>query len=266
MRCSPSTESWVILALQRGDPDMQCFHEQGQTGCSACEVAELRHTTNDRRARIELRFGQFVEKYEALEDDEHPICLVDHGGDIACDVPKPRCEIRYLDACEEGCYECRLYQRQMMDGIDVVRLWTYLAANQGTTRRILNYLSYLLMATLAVPFLPRPDLLIATSPQFFCGWAGVLTSRMRGVPFVLEIRDIWPESIAVVGALSNRRVLATLEWLELKMYAAADHIVTVGEGYRRRLLEKNVAASRISIVFTSILLSFEFDGSTVSDG
>jgi glycosyltransferase involved in cell wall biosynthesis len=72
------------------------------------------------------------------------------------------------------------------------------------------------------------------------------------MPFVLEIRDLWPESIVAVGAMSNRRVIAFLEKLEKKMYAAATHIVTVGEGYKRRIVAKGVDPNRITIVTNGV--------------
>jgi len=145
-------------------------------------------------------------------------------------------------------YRNRLYQRESVEGIDVRRVWTYLAANEGAVRRIANYLSYLLTATLAALLAPRPDVLIATSPQFFCGWAGVLASGLRRTPFVLEIRDLWPESIVAVGAMRPSRWIRLLEALERRMYAAATQIVTVGEGYRRKLAERGVPSEEVEVV------------------
>lgn len=145
-------------------------------------------------------------------------------------------------------YANRCWQRQLVEGVEVIRVWSFLTANKGTRRRILNYLSYMLTATLACLFLRRPDVLIATSPQFFCGWAGVLASRLRGLCFVLEIRDLWPESISAVEAIRNRAVIRFLEFLELRMYAAAGHIVTVGDGYRERLEARGVDPVRISVI------------------
>ncbi len=138
--------------------------------------------------------------------------------------------------------------REQMDGVEVIRVWTWLAANAGTARRILNFVSYMLTATLAGLGGRRPDVVIATSPQFFCGWAGVLVSTLRRLPFVLEIRDLWPESIVAVGAMGESRLIRFLEWLELRMYAAADLIVTVGEGYREKLLAKGVEAERLRVI------------------
>ena len=152
-------------------------------------------------------------------------------------------------------------QEEEVDGVRVFRVWTYLAPNRGSGRRILNYLSYMVSAVLKVLFLRRPDVIIATSPQFFCGWAGVLSkwwyrvSRIGAARprFVLEIRDIWPESIGAVDAMSQRSVMVRiLEWLEVRMYAAAHCIVTVGEGYRQRLLERGVPEEKMAIVMNGV--------------
>jgi len=145
-------------------------------------------------------------------------------------------------------YANKCFQRERVDGIETIRVWTYLAANKGTTRRILNYLSLMFTATVAALFVRKPDLVIATSPQFFCGWAGVWVSRLRRIPFILEIRDLWPESIVAVGAMRAGCWLRLLEWLEKRMYAAATRIVTVGEGYRDQLADRGVATERIDIV------------------
>ena len=153
-------------------------------------------------------------------------------------------------------YHNRLWQREMVDGIDVVRIWTYIAPNKGTARRIANYLSYMISATLAALFLPRPDICIATSPQFFCGFAGTLYSTIRRVPFILEIRDIWPDSIETVGAMSHPKVLGFIAWLAGRMYASADHIVTVGDGYREELEKHGVAPERVSVVTNGADLDF----------
>jgi glycosyltransferase involved in cell wall biosynthesis len=149
-------------------------------------------------------------------------------------------------------YKNRLIQQEVIDGVKVVRVWSYIAPNKGTLRRIVNFVSFMVMATFFGLFQKRPDMVIATSPQFFCGWAGVLVSKLRRLPFTLEIRDIWPESIVAVGANLGPRLIKVLEWLELKMYKAADHIVTVGEGYRRKLVEKGVKPEKIGIVTNGV--------------
>ena len=149
-------------------------------------------------------------------------------------------------------YKNRLSQRETIEGIDVRRVWTYIAPNKGTFRRIANFVSYMVTATIYSLVIRKPDVIIATSPQFFCGWAGVLASFIKRSPFILEIRDLWPESIVAVGAMNNPNIIRFLELLEKIMYRAADHIVTVGAGYRDRLVEKGVQTEDISIVMNGV--------------
>jgi len=144
------------------------------------------------------------------------------------------------------------WRTEDIDGIRVVRVWTLLAPNSGTVRRILNYLSYLVFAVLAAVWQPRPDVVVATSPQFFCGWAGVLVSWIKWRPFVLEIRDIWPESISAVGAMKKGVAIRLLEWLERRMYLAAEHIITVGNGYRDNILSKVEMPNRVSVITNGV--------------
>lgn len=149
-------------------------------------------------------------------------------------------------------YRNRLRQVEFVEGIRVVRVVTFLAANRGRWRRIANYLSYLAAAVPAGLFERRPDVVVATSPQFFCGWAGVLVSRFRRRPLLLEIRDLWPESILAVDAMRLRIGLRLLETLERWMYGAARRVVTVGDGYRTRLIERGVDPSRVSVVMNGV--------------
>ena len=149
-------------------------------------------------------------------------------------------------------YQNKPYQREEVDGIDVVRVWTYIAANEGTIKRIANYTSYLMTSVLAAAGLQRPDVIVATSPQFFCGWSGVLTHLWRGIPFVLEIRDLWPDSITAVGAMQQPALLRLLYQLEDWMYKAATHIVTVGDGYKEELLHKGVNIEKISVITNGV--------------
>lgn len=139
-------------------------------------------------------------------------------------------------------------QVETIDRVRILRVWTYIAANQRLVRRVLNYASFMCSAVLVAMFRPRPDVIIATSPQFFCGWAGAIAAWLKRRPFVLEVRDLWPESIVAVGAMKRGALLRSLEWLERRLYRAATHIVAVGEGYRRGLLERGVESTRITLI------------------
>ena len=137
---------------------------------------------------------------------------------------------------------------ETINGVKVERVKLYIAANKGAVRRMLNFVSYFFKALLAALRLPKPDVVIATSPQIFCGYAGVWYKRLRHVPLVIEIRDIWPESMGAVGAHIPKLAYWMLEKIERTMYRTCDKLVTVGEGYRVRLMEKGVPGDKISIV------------------
>lgn len=142
------------------------------------------------------------------------------------------------------------FRCEIVDGIRVIRVWSLLAANSGFVRRILNYVSYMIMAAGVGLWVRRPDIIIATSPQFFCGWAGVIVQFVRRLPFVLEIRDIWPESITAVGAMKRGTVIRVLEWLEKRMYASADRIVAVGRGYKSNIVGKTVTP--VDVIYNGV--------------
>ena len=144
---------------------------------------------------------------------------------------------------------------EVINGVKVERVKLYIAANKGAVKRMLNFVSYFFKALFAVLRLPKPDVVIATSPQIFCGYAGVWYKRLKKVPLVIEIRDIWPESMGAVGAHIPRLAYWGLERIERAMYRVCDRLVTVGEGYRERLAAKGVANEKMSVVMNGTDLS-----------
>jgi glycosyltransferase involved in cell wall biosynthesis len=152
-------------------------------------------------------------------------------------------------------YRNRLWQSESMDGIRVIRVWSYITANEGTLKRILDYVSYMVSATLAALFVRRIDIVVATSPQFFTACAGYAVTRIRRRPFVFELRDLWPESIRAVGALRNERILRFLEWLELFLYRKANAIVSVTHAFRANLAARGIAEEKIFVVTNGADLS-----------
>lgn len=175
---------------------------------------------------------------------EHCRRWVDAGHQVTVITGAPNCPTGVVF---DG-YRNAWRSEEQQAGIRVIRVWTFLSANKGFFGRTGNFISYMLTATWAAVWLNNVDVMVATSPQFFCGWAGVLCRWLRRWPFVLEIRDIWPESIVAVGAMRKSLTVWCLEWLERRMYAAADFLVTVGDGYRRQLLDRRVPADKIAVV------------------
>jgi len=128
-------------------------------------------------------------------------------------------------------YRNRFIQREVIDGVDVIRLWTFIAANEGVFLRTLNYLSFLLSVLIALPWLPRADIVLSTSPNLFCGVAGGLLAKIIRRPWVLEIRDLWPESIVAVGAIKSRAIIAPFVLLERWAYRMATTVVSLTDSF-----------------------------------
>ena len=152
-------------------------------------------------------------------------------------------------------YRNKLWQSETRDGVKIVRLWTWLAANEGFLSRILNYVSYLVAALLALPFLPRADVIVTTSPQFFCGMVGLFARPIKRAPWVLEIRDLWPESIVAVGAMKKGFAIRLLEWLEGFAYRQADAIVSLTRGFVPHIAARCGDPSKIAVFMNGADLS-----------
>jgi hypothetical protein len=123
-------------------------------------------------------------------------------------------------------YSNRLWQRDDVDGIRVVRVWSYITPNEAFAKRVLDYMSYMVMAFVAAFFVRRVDVIVGTSPQFFTVCAAYGVSLVKRRPWLFELRDIWPESISAVGAMKSGWLLDALEGLELFLYRKAAAIVS----------------------------------------
>lgn len=153
-------------------------------------------------------------------------------------------------------YQNKFFQKENLDGINVIRLWTYVTANEGFVKRTLNYISYLVAVVIAIPFLPKTDVVISTSPQFFCGLAGYFVKLFKRASWILEIRDLWPESIIAVGAITHKKIIRILEYAEKKAYQKADHIVVVTDAFKEFIAAKGVNSDKITIIKNGVDLSF----------
>jgi len=135
-------------------------------------------------------------------------------------------------------------------GVHVARTPIYAAPNKGTLRRSLNYGSYSLSAATIGPFITaRPDVVVATSPQFLTAVAGYAVARVKRVPFVLEVRDLWPASIVDVGALRPESpVVRMLVAAERFLYRHADHIVVVTDSFVDAITAHGIPREKISVI------------------
>lgn len=149
-------------------------------------------------------------------------------------------------------YRNRIWQEETIAGIRVIRVWTYISANEGFAKRTLDYLSYMVTGFLASLFVRRVDVVVGTSPQFFTVCATYVASLFKRVPWVFELRDIWPESIRVVGAIKQSKVLDLLERIELFLYLKANAIVSVTHAFRTSLIQRGVNGDKIHVVTNGV--------------
>ena len=152
-------------------------------------------------------------------------------------------------------YRNRWHQTEVVDGIRVVRVKTYIAANAGFLKRTLDYVSFMVSGFFAGLFEKRPDVVIGTSPQFFCALGAWALATVRRVPFVMEVRDLWPESIVAVGALKPGFIVRRLEAIEMMLYHRAKWIVVVTKAFKRNLVGRGIPASKIDVVFNGVDLA-----------
>jgi glycosyltransferase involved in cell wall biosynthesis len=161
-------------------------------------------------------------------------------------------------------YRNRLWYREKIAGIEVIRLWTALAANEGFVRRTLNYFSYLIAVVIGTPFFPKADIVLSTSPQFFCGLAGYPVSRLRRIPWILEIRDLWPESIVAVGAMRQPFIIRALQTVERFAYRHAKQIVSVSDAFIPHFEGCGVSRRNISVIPNGVDMA-DFGASHTTD-
>jgi colanic acid biosynthesis glycosyl transferase WcaI len=152
-------------------------------------------------------------------------------------------------------YRNRWRQVEQIDGIRVVRVKTFIAPNAGTVLRIIDFLSFMVSSFVAGLFERRPDVLAATSPQFFVAVAGCVLAMVRRCPFVLEVSDLWPASIVAVGAMKQNVALRGLESVEMFLYRRAAVIVTLTASFKRNLVRRGVDERKVHVVINGVDLS-----------
>jgi len=145
-------------------------------------------------------------------------------------------------------YKNQWYGRESIDGINVVRVKTFIAANDGVVLRTLDFVSFMVSAAIAGLFEPRPDVVIATSPQFFTAIAGWALAGVRRLPFVFELGDLWPRSIVAVGAIRARWVINMLEHIELFLYRRAAIVIALTHTFKENLVARGIPAKKINVI------------------
>lgn len=151
-------------------------------------------------------------------------------------------------------YERRIIATSVDDGVRIHRVWMLAAMGTGT-RRLLSYFSFAVMCLLALVRTRKPDVIVIESPPLFVALPGILYGKLRRIPIVLNVADLWPDAAAAVGAISPGRRLNAMLALERWSYRHSDIVSTVTDGVKARLLEKGVPESKLVLLVNGVDVS-----------
>ncbi|HEX6821036.1 MAG TPA: glycosyltransferase family 4 protein [Candidatus Sulfotelmatobacter sp.] len=144
----------------------------------------------------------------------------------------------------------RLTYYEKIGQVSVHRTWLWPLPNRKAHERTRNYASFCISAAVRGMTLPRPDVIIASSPQLLVALSGWWLAFTRGIPFVFEVRDLWPESLAAVGVGGENSLLHhALAGIAGFLYRRADRIVVVTPAFKDHLMNRwRVPAEKIDVV------------------
>ncbi len=162
-------------------------------------------------------------------------------------------------------YKNKWVQKENMENIHVVRVKTYITRNAGFILRTLDFLSYMVMAVIVGPFQPKPDVVVSTSPQFFTAIAAWMLSKIKRVPFVFEIGDLWPESIKGLGLMGDSFLYKMLEKIELFLYRQAVVVIGQTQSFKDNLVLRGIDPSKIKVIMNAVDIR-KFKPITKKDG
>ena len=153
-------------------------------------------------------------------------------------------------------YKNRFFKKESIDGINVIRVWSYIAENKGFVSRIIDYISYSFTSVIVGVFV-KTDIIIATSPQFFTAISGRVLSFFKGKPWVMEVRDLWPDSIVAVGSMSKKsKAFKILKKIEHRLYLNAQKIIVVTDSFKEYLIEKHfIPSEKIGVFKNGVIIN-----------
>lgn len=153
-------------------------------------------------------------------------------------------------------YTNKLYEKENIDGINVIRVWSYITENNGFVKRIIDYISYAITSFIFGLYI-KTDLIIATSPQFFTAISGRVLSFFKRTPWVMEVRDLWPDSIAAVGSMDKTsKSFKLLKIIESHLYFNASKIIVVTNSFKNYLItEHQITPEKIGVFKNGIIIN-----------
>lgn len=144
-------------------------------------------------------------------------------------------------------YRNMLWQSQRLEGFRLIRVWSFISANEGFAMRVVDFVSFAVSSFFAGLFQPT-DIIVTSSPQFFLGLSARALAFVKRKPWVFEVRDLWPESINAVGMMKKGLVYRMLEAMELHFYRSASAVIIVSEAFRGSLTKRGIPSEKIFTV------------------
>lgn len=147
-------------------------------------------------------------------------------------------------------YRIRPWMRDQIDGIQILRVALYPSHNKSGFRRALNYLSFAFsVAVIGSLLVRKPDVMYVYHPPITVGFAASIIGFFRRTPFVLDVQDLWPDTVAVSGMLSNSAVLGLLDKLCKFVYRRARRITVLSPGFKQKLVDRGVPSDKINVIY-----------------
>lgn len=147
-------------------------------------------------------------------------------------------------------YKLKLYQREEIEGISILRVALYPNHDNSALKRIFNYISFAFMAMLFGIFATKKaDVIYAYHPPLTVGIAAIFIKFLRRTPIVYDIQDMWPDTLKATGMLNNNKILNIIGSVCKLVYKFVDHIVVLCPGFKNKLIERNVPEEKISIIY-----------------
>ena len=144
--------------------------------------------------------------------------------------------------------ERNLGPKGRVDSVRVVRTWTLNALHRSFVWRVAAFLSFMMSSVVASLRVRDVDLVIGTSPPIFQAAAAWFVSALKRVPFILEVRDLWPDFAIDMGVLTNPVLIRFSRWLEGFLYSHATRIIVNSPAYEKYLLERGVPQAKVTVV------------------
>ena len=146
----------------------------------------------------------------------------------------------------------RLVTEENIEGLRVLRAYTYAALHKSFRSRVVSFLSFMVTAVWAGLRAGKVDLVIGTTPPIFQAFSAWIVALLRRTPFLLEVRDLWPAFAIQMGILKNPWLIRLSQWLEKFLYARATHILVNSPAYRDYLLAKGLAPEKVSLICNGV--------------